>query len=53
MPSREEEFTHRNGRTARMNTDGAAYCIKGKNDRIPDYAGGLKNMELKNGPRIP
>jgi superfamily II DNA/RNA helicase len=53
MPPREEEFTHRNGRTARMNTDGAAFCIKGKNDRIPDYVSGIKTADFKEGVSIP
>lgn len=53
MPPREEEFTHRNGRTARMNTDGAAFCIKGKNDRIPDYVRGIKTADFKEGVSIP
>ena len=46
MPAREEEFTHRNGRTARMNKDGAAICIKGKNDRIPEYANQIITKEI-------
>ena len=53
MPPREEEFTHRNGRTARMNADGSAICIKGKNDKIPDYARGIKIKEIKAGTKIP
>lgn len=53
MPPREDEFTHRNGRTARMNANGAAICIKGKNDRIPDYAKGIKTKTITEGSRIP
>ncbi|MDB2408984.1 DEAD/DEAH box helicase [Crocinitomicaceae bacterium] len=53
IPPREEEFTHRNGRTARMNTDGSAICIKGKNDKIPEYARGIKIMKIKEGSKIP
>ena len=53
MPQREEEFTHRNGRTARMNSNGAAYCIKGKNDRIPEYAQKIKTETFTPGPEIP
>ena len=52
MPQREEEFTHRNGRTARMNANGAAYCIKGKNDRIPEYAQKIKTETFTTGPAI-
>lgn len=53
MPPREEEFTHRNGRTARMNADGTAICIKGKNDKIPDYAREIKIKKIKEGGKIP
>jgi superfamily II DNA/RNA helicase len=53
MPPREEEFTHRNGRTARMNSDGAAFCIKGKNDKIPEYARKIKTSKVSDGPSIP
>ena len=53
MPPREEEFTHRNGRTARMNLDGAAFCIKGKNDKIPEYARKIKTSKVSEGPSIP
>ena len=53
MPQREEEFTHRNGRTARMNKDGAAFCIKGKNDRVPEYARAIKTGDIVAGPEIP
>lgn len=53
MPTRQEEFTHRNGRTARMNTNGSAICIKGKNDKIPEYARGIKTKEIIEGGKIP
>lgn len=38
MPSREEEFTHRNGRTARMHSTGSAYILQSNNQRLPEYA---------------
>lgn len=53
MPPREEEFIHRNGRTARMNKGGSAICIKGKNDKIPEYARGIKTNEIIEGGKIP
>lgn len=37
LPNREEEFVHRNGRTARMNNDGTAFVLYSKDDRLPDY----------------
>ena len=37
LPPREKEFTHRNGRTARMNRDGVAYILQGKDENLPDF----------------
>lgn len=37
LPHRKEEFTHRNGRTARMHSDGTAYVIKWTEERMPDF----------------
>lgn len=37
LPLREKEFTHRNGRTARMNRDGAAYILQWKEEPLPDF----------------
>src|SRR5690554_7041990 len=33
----EVDFTHRNGRTARMQATGTAYIISYKEDNLPDY----------------
>ena len=37
LPHREEEFTHRNGRTARMHASGTAYVLKSKTEKWPDF----------------
>jgi len=37
LPSKESEFIHRNGRTARMMSSGTAYIITYKDDQLPDY----------------
>jgi len=37
LPQREDEFTHRNGRTARMQTNGTAYILKSTDARFPDF----------------
>ncbi|MBL6445631.1 DEAD/DEAH box helicase [Fulvivirga sp. 29W222] len=37
LPSKEDAFIHRNGRTARMNACGTAYLITTENDEIPAY----------------
>jgi superfamily II DNA/RNA helicase len=40
LPLKEEEFTHRNGRTARMQRSGTAYVIKSENKRLPEFING-------------
>ncbi|MCK5823553.1 MAG: DbpA RNA binding domain-containing protein, partial [Bacteroidales bacterium] len=37
LPLRNKEFTHRNGRTARMNRNGIAYILHWKEDELPDF----------------
>ena len=37
LPLREEEFTHRNGRTARMHEEGTAYVLHWKDEKLPDF----------------
>ncbi|EDM43549.1 ATP-independent RNA helicase [unidentified eubacterium SCB49] len=37
LPTREEEFTHRNGRTARMNSNGTAFILKYEGDKLPPF----------------
>ncbi|MDP3444568.1 MAG: DEAD/DEAH box helicase [Ignavibacteria bacterium] len=37
LPNREHEFIHRNGRTARMFSDGTAYVIKSEQENLPDF----------------
>ncbi|MDD2196133.1 MAG: DEAD/DEAH box helicase [Bacteroidales bacterium] len=37
LPPRNKEFTHRNGRTARMNRDGIAYILHWRGEELPDY----------------
>ena len=37
MPSKEDAFTHRNGRTARMNEEGSAYVIFSRDENQPEY----------------
>ena len=37
MPFKEDEFTHRNGRTARMETAGTAYLILHEDEKKLDY----------------
>lgn len=37
LPLTKEEYTHRNGRTARMNTGGTAYVLWYKDEPLPKY----------------
>ena len=37
LPPRNKEFTHRNGRTARMNRDGIAYILQWDGEELPDF----------------
>lgn len=37
LPLKSEEFTHRNGRTARMNANGTAFVIKWAEEELPGF----------------
>ncbi|GAA3520753.1 DEAD/DEAH box helicase [Aquimarina addita] len=37
LPLKIEEFTHRNGRTARVNAEGTAYILKWEKENLPDF----------------
>ena len=37
LPHRAEEFTHRNGRTARMHREGTAYVLYWEGEDLPDF----------------
>lgn len=37
LPPHEKEFTHRNGRTARMNKEGVAYILQFQDEPLPDF----------------
>jgi len=37
LPLKAEEFTHRNGRTARMNAAGTAYVLQWNKEIVPDF----------------
>ena len=44
LPFKIEEFTHRNGRTARMNSKGTAYVIQWEKEKPSDFT---KNSEIE------
>jgi superfamily II DNA/RNA helicase len=37
LPMKGDEFRHRNGRTARMESEGTAYILTSDEERLPDY----------------
>jgi len=52
LPHREQEFTHRSGRTARMNSEGTAYVLTRKNAEMPDYMPELEVVQLTGGKEL-
>jgi superfamily II DNA/RNA helicase len=54
LPTKESEFVHRNGRTARMYASGTAYVIQFKDDKMPDYiSDDLEVLEVEMGKPLP
>ncbi len=53
LPHKSEEFTHRNGRTARMNSNGTAYVLLYDKERLPDFIGDLplENLQRHKTPK--
>ena len=46
LPYSAVEFTHRNGRTARVNEKGTAYLLKWKDQLLPDFIEETKPFEI-------
>ena len=46
VPAQAAEFTHRNGRTARMNASGTAYVLRWAEGTLPDYLEEPEVLEL-------
>ena len=54
LPSKQEEFIHRNGRTARMLASGTAYVLHHQDDKKADYVDyQMKIVELKKEMELP
>lgn len=53
LPNTEDAFTHRNGRTARMDASGTAILILSADEKIPEYIGEVENIELNADYEIP
>ena len=50
LPPHLKEFTHRNGRTARMNREGVSYILQWKGEQLPNFTQELeaKEVNIKN-----
>lgn len=46
LPRHEEEFIHRNGRTARVNEKGTAYVLKWEKELVPDFIKNEKSLNI-------
>lgn len=46
LPYRSDEFIHRNGRTARVNSKGTAYVLKWEKENLPDFIKNAKNADI-------
>ncbi|MBC7641930.1 MAG: DEAD/DEAH box helicase [Flavobacterium sp.] len=54
LPSKEDEFTHRNGRTARMLQSGTAYIIHNEAEKKLDYVDyQMKVVSIENATNLP
>ncbi len=55
LPLRPEEFTHRNGRTARMNSKGTAFVLQWEQEDLPDFIGDSETEQLSDAqiPNVP
>ncbi|MFZ1261985.1 MAG: DEAD/DEAH box helicase, partial [Chitinophagaceae bacterium] len=54
LPGSEEIFTHRNGRTARMDASGTAIIILSPEEKLPDYINpDVEQIELPETPELP
>ena len=53
LPFKAEEFTHRNGRTARMNTEGTAYVIHWEEEPLPEFihTDGIQKLDNNKAPK--
>lgn len=47
LPPHEKEFIHRNGRTARMNRNGAAYVLHWEGEDLPDFIKDINPENIK------
>jgi len=53
LPDTEDAFTHRNGRTARMDASGTAILILSEEEKLPPYIGEVEAIEITGEHPIP
>ncbi|MDP4763372.1 MAG: DEAD/DEAH box helicase [Salibacteraceae bacterium] len=53
LPLKSQEFTHRNGRTARMHCDGTAYVLAYRKENLPDFIEKLNAETIDSATLIP
>ncbi|MBZ9786651.1 DEAD/DEAH box helicase [Psychroflexus sp. CAK57W] len=46
LPHHEEEFIHRNGRIARVDSKGTAYILKWEREPLPEFIGEVKSVDI-------
>ncbi|WP_159023273.1 DEAD/DEAH box helicase [Formosa sp. L2A11] len=46
LPHAKEEFTHRNGRTARVNAKGTAYVLRSNQEQLPEFIEKTKPIDI-------
>ena len=46
LPRHEEEFIHRNGRTARVNSKGTVYILKWERESLPEFIKDVKGIDV-------
>ncbi|EGV44892.1 DEAD/DEAH box helicase [Bizionia argentinensis JUB59] len=51
LPLKAEEFTHRNGRTARMNAEGTAYVLQWTEEYLPEFIDTNQIVKLDGKPK--
>lgn len=53
LPLKKEEFIHRNGRTARMNSNGTAYLLQREGKALPDFIERIEPLEISRDKKPP
>ncbi len=52
LPQRSDEFIHRNGRTARMHSNGTAYVLKWINEELPIFIKNSEEIKIETAKKI-